>query len=213
MSQKNLTPIISRIYTGRVNLLDQLDKRGFDSSKYAGFSVSEISILKEKKQLDMLLEGKEENKDEKVYVKYHVDQKALKSAQIYNYVEDLYEIEQVLEKTDQLIIIINSNVNDTIINELQQIYNTTGYFITVFNIQELLFNILDHILVPNHKILSKDKKEEVYKKYNIHDDSQLPEISRFDPVSKVIGLRPGKVCEITRKNKTAIESKFYRFCY
>ena len=210
MSQKNLTPIISRIYSGRVNLLDQLDARGFDSSKYAGFSVSEISILKEKKQLDMLLEGKN---NEKVYVKYHVEQKALKSSQIYNYVEDLYDIEQVLEKKDQLIIIINSNVNDTIINELQQIYNTTGYFITVFNIQQLLFNILDHVLVPNHKILSDNEKEELYKRYNIHDNSQLPEISRFDPVSKVIGLRPGQVCEITRKNKTAIESKFYRFCY
>lgn len=210
MSQKNLTPIISRIYTGRINLLDQLHTRGFDISKYAGFSVSEISILKEKKQLDMLIEGKN---NEKVYVKYHVEQKALKSSQIYNYVEDLYEIEQLLEKTDQLIIIINSNVNDTIINEVQQIYNTMGYFITVFNIQQLLFNILEHVLVPEHRILSNDEKKELYKKYNIHENNQLPEISRFDPVSKVIGIRPGEVCEITRKNKTAIESKFYRFCY
>lgn len=210
MSQKNLTPLISRIYTSRVNLLDQLDDRGYDSSKYAGFSVSEVSLLKEKKQLDMFLEGKNGGK---VYVKYHVEQKALKSSQIYNYVEDLYEIEQILDKNDQLIIIITSNVNDTITNELQQIYNTSGYFITVFTIQELLYNILEHVLVPKHKILNKTEKEEVYSRYNIKNDSELPEISRFDPVSKVIGLRPGDVCEITRKNKTAIESKFYRFCY
>jgi DNA-directed RNA polymerase subunit H (RpoH/RPB5) len=210
MSQKTQTPLISRLYTSRNNLLIQLSERGFDTSKYSGFSISEISVLNEHKQMDMFLTAPETN--EKIYVKYH-DKKALKKEKIYEYVEDLFEVEQVLGKKDQLIIIIDSNVNDTIVNELTQIYNTQKYFITVFNVEELMFNILNHSLVPKHRILSEEDKQTFYKKYKINTDSQLPEISRFDPVAKVIGLRPGQVCEILRNSKTAISSYYYRFCY
>lgn len=210
MTQKTQTPLISRLYTSRNNLLIQLSERGFDTSKYAGFSISEISVLNEHKQLDMLLTDPETN--EKVYVKYH-DKKALKKEKIYEYVEDLFEVEQVLGKKDQLIILMDSNVNDTIINEVKQIYDSQKYFITVFKIEDLMFNILNHVLVPKHRILSNEEKENLYKKYKISSDSQLPEISRFDPVAKVIGLRPGQVCEILRHSKTAISSYYYRFCY
>ena len=49
-------------------------------------------------------------------------------------------------------------------------------------------------------------------KYNITDDAQFPDISRFDPVAKIIGIRPGQVCEIIRPSKTAIDGKYYRIC-
>ena len=48
----------------------------------------------------------------------------------------------------------------------------------------------------------------IMKKYNISNITQFPDISRFDPVAQVIGLRPGQVCEITRASKTAIESLY-----
>ena len=51
------------------------------------------------------------------------------------------------------------------------------------------------------------------KKYNITSDSELPEISRFDPVAKAIGIRPKEVCEILRPSKTSVITKFYRLCY
>ena len=210
MSQKTQTPFISRLYTSRNNLLIQLSERGFDTSKYAGFSVSEISVLNEHDQLDMFVTNPKTN--EKVYVKYH-SKKALKKEKIYEYTEDLFEVEQLLGKNDQLIIVINSSVNDTIVNELKQIYNSLKYFVTVFNVEELMFNILNHVLVPHHRIMSQEQKEQFYKDYKISSSSQIPEISRFDPVAKVIGLRPGQVCEIERKSKTAIESYYYRFCY
>ena len=61
----------------------------------------------------------------------------------------------------------------------------------------------------------QDAEQEVLKikeRYNIMSDAQFPDISRFDPVAQVIGLRPGQVCEITRSSKTAIETKYYRVC-
>ena len=74
------------------------------------------------------------------------------------------------------------------------------------------FNILDHELVPQHRVLTEREAEDIKKKYNIQDDSQIPDISRFSPVSLAIGIRPGNLCEIMRPSKTAIMAPFYRIC-
>ena len=66
-------------------------------------------------------------------------------------------------------------------------------------------------MVPNHRILNDEEKEDIIKKYNIIDDN-IPEISRYDPVAQVIGLRPMQYCEILRSSKTSITSLFYRIC-
>ena len=80
------------------------------------------------------------------------------------------------------------------------------------NVKESIFNILEHSLVPPHKILTDDEKKKVYKQYNITNDSQFPEISRFDPVASALGMRPGDLCKIERPSPTAITSTYYRLC-
>ena len=50
------------------------------------------------------------------------------------------------------------------------------------------------------------------KKYNITDKVQFPDISRFDPVARAIGLRPGQLCHIIRPSKTSIKANYYRIC-
>ena len=45
------------------------------------------------------------------------------------------------------------------------------------------------------------------------NDTEFPELSRFDPVAQAIGIRPGQVCKITRSSKTAIEAPYYRICF
>ena len=67
-------------------------------------------------------------------------------------------------------------------------------------------------MVPKHSVYPDEKKAELYKKYNITKDSEIPQISRFDPVAQAIGLRPGQICEIIRSSPTSITSVFYRFC-
>ncbi|MCS7121973.1 MAG: DNA-directed RNA polymerase subunit H [Archaeoglobaceae archaeon] len=67
----------------------------------------------------------------------------------------------------------------------------------------------DHILVPKHEILSKDKAEELLKLLGITRE-QLPKIKTSDPIVKEIGAKPGDIVKITRKSLTAGESLFYR---
>ena len=102
--------------------------------------------------------------------------------------------------------------NDTIRKTLTNIWEQDGVFVIVINIKRLQYNIMNHQLVPPHIVLSSEEAEEVKRKYNILDNSQMPDISRFSPVSQVIGIRPGDICRIYRPSKTAIKAEFYRVC-
>lgn len=193
------------IYKSRNNLLEILEMRGFDISDYNGFSLNEIHTLVNNQQLDMILEGKY-----KIYVKYFIE-KVLRPNNIYDMIEDLYNIEELLLPDDELIIVAKDEPNDTLQKLQSTIYEDENKFINIININRLQFNILKHTMVPPHRILNEEEKESVILKYNILDDN-IPPISRFDPVAQVIGLRPKQYCEIERPSKTSITSLFYRIC-
>ena len=127
-------------------------------------------------------------------------------------IDDLFVITETLKKTDTLFIIIKDDPNETLINELKHIWESEGIFIVVESIKRLQINILEHVLVPPHRVMVESEVVGIMKKYNIADRSLFPDISRFDPVARVIGLRPGQVCNIIRPSKTAIEANYYRVC-
>ncbi len=209
MTSKNST-IVSSIYKARSILLEQLQKRGFDISNYSNFSIHEIHTMFSNEQLDMLLSN---DKDHKVYVKFHLE-KSLRKENIMNAVDELFNIEMILNKeTDSLIIITKDEQNDTLIKSVNHIWNSEKAFVILYNIKRLQFNILDHVLVPNHIILDENEEKTLCEKYNIENKFlQLPEISRFDPVAIAIGIRPGQICKIERYSKTAIKTDYYRIC-
>lgn len=205
-----MTTIVSQLYTARRNLLAQLKKRGFSVDDYDHFSFNDIRVMFTNKQLDMLLTNPDTEK--KIYIKYHIATK-LRPSHIYDYIDDLFQLEDVLNTGDDLIIITKDKVPDTLTALMSNTYLRDNIFFVIFNLKQLAFNILNHALVPPHRILSKEEDVAMRKKYNITNDSELPEISRFDPVAKAIGIRPKEVCEILRPSKTSVITKFYRLCY
>lgn len=207
-NKKHTSSTISKIFKSRKILLNILEKRGFIIEDYNNFGINEIQIMSLNNQLDMLLTNKS---GKKIYVKYHTNK--LRDTHINEYKDDLFDIEEHLKKDDELLIIIkDQRINKTLEEYMNYIFIKDGIYVNIINIEEILFNILDHVMVPEHRILTNKEKEFIYNKYNIMEDSELPEISRFDPVAKIIGLRPGELCEITRSSKTSITSKYYRLC-
>lgn len=203
---------ISELYKSRKTLLQLLSDQDYDVTDYINFSVNEIHAMYTNNQLDMLLTSHEGEIDmKKSYVKYHLA-KTLRRENINDYIDDLFNLEQILTKKDTLIIIMKHEPNDTLVKELKQIWEQEGIFIIIFSIDRLQFNILKHEYVPPHLLLSNDEVLTVKKQYNIMNNSQIPEISRFDPVAQAIGMRPGEICKIIRPSKTAITSFFYRIC-
>ena len=200
---------ISKLYKSRTILLNILEKRDFNTSGYRNNSINEINIQLQNNQLDMLVEDK---KGKKIYIKYHLATK-IRNNNIYEYIEDLYNLEEILSKDDDLLIIVKENPNDSLITLMNNVYNTDGIYFNIFNMHDLQYNILEHKLVPHHRVLDDNELDEVKKKFNITNNKQFPEISRFDSVAQLIGLRPGQGCVIDRPSKTAIITKYYRLCY
>ena len=69
--------------------------------------------------------------------------------------------------------------------------------------------ILQHELVPEHRVLSIEEAAEVLKVLGVKP-SQLPRISINDPIVRLLGAKPGDIIEIRRRSPTAGESIAYR---
>ena len=216
MSTQNSSVLISEIFTSRQIILELMGKQGYNVNDYANFSINEVNSMKQNNQLDMLLETKDEvvtneNPKKKIYIRYYLSARPA-AKNIREMIDDLFILTETLRKEDTLFIIIKDDPNETLINEIKHIWEAEGVFIVIESIKRLQFNILNHVLVPPHRIMMESEVKEIIKKYNISDRTLFPDISRFDPVARAIGLRPGNVCHITRPSKTAIETNYYRIC-
>lgn len=207
--------LISVIHKSRENVLDLMEKQDYNTSEYAKFSINEVNSMKQNNQLDMLLEKNTEDpvtkRKQKIYIHYFITKK-ITSTNIQTLIDDLFNLEETLTKDDTLFIICKDDMNETITNELIHLWEKDGIFIVIESIKRLQFNILNHSLVPKHRVMSEDEVINVMVKHNINDRKQFPDISRFDPVARVIGLRPGQVCHIVRPSKTAVIADYYRIC-
>lgn len=216
MATQNSSVLISYIYNSRKIIIDLMRKQDYNVEDYANFSVSEVNSMKTNNQLDMLLEKNKEDpitkRKNKIYIRYHLGKTIRPNSHLQEMIDDLFNLEQVLTKDDTIFIIVKEEVNETMMQELKHIWEKDGIFIVIENIKRLQFNILDHSLVPDHRLISPAETAEVMTKYNIMNVEQFPEISRFDPVARVICLRPGQVCHIVRPSKTSIQSDYYRIC-
>jgi DNA-directed RNA polymerase subunit H (RpoH/RPB5) len=225
MSLSN-TDILS-IYNSRKTLIDVFltinDDMYFEYPNfkdYDSFNINEVEAMAKNDQLDMLLIS---NASPNIYVKYMLTKSTIRLQAIDDLVETLFEIEGTLKKSDTLIIVVNDEPNDSMIARLRHLYDERGIYIVMHNINRLQQNILKHTLVPQHKVVSTIKYSDengvevsdleiLMTKYKLKNLSQLPEISRFDPVALLIMLRPGQVCEINRKSATSVSTLYYRVC-
>lgn len=215
MTTQNISSLITSVYNSRKNILDLMNKQGYNTDEYSNFSINEVNIMFQNKQLDILLEKKVEDEStkrkKKIYIRYYLS-KTIRPNNLHEMIDDLFNLEEILTKEDTLYIIIKDEINETFINELKHLWEKDKIFIVIQSIHRLQFNILNHVLVPDHKVMNMMEVEEVKKRFNITNNNMFPDISRFDPVAQAIGIRPGEVCEITRQSKTAIKSLYYRIC-
>jgi DNA-directed RNA polymerase subunit H len=78
----------------------------------------------------------------------------------------------------------------------------------------LRFNVLEHELVPEHRLVSEEEAERILKAMHLTRD-QLPKIRRSDPVVQVLEriegpIEEGRMVKVIRVSNTAGVSEAYR---
>jgi DNA-directed RNA polymerase subunit H (RpoH/RPB5) len=207
--------LVKELYVSRQNLLTYLKNQHYDVSKYESFNISEINAMKQNSMLSydsaqLNFEVQHEDDEEKKCSIIYYLKSSMKQSILEGMIMDYYS-ENDKEKCSLIIITMNP-MNDSTIKTLKQTWKKYQEYVAMFDIPGLLFNILEHSFVPKHVKLNNEQKQEIYKKYNIGGDDQLPEISVFDPVARALLMRPGELCEITRYDKISLSNVFYRLC-
>ena len=208
MSQSS--QLITNLYKSRKILLEILSERGYNIDSQQNFTENEIRIMAQQKQLDFELEN--DTKTKKVQIKYLIQTK-IRNSSLKNYITDLLEEDSGIDPSStDLIIILKDKPNDSLLKVVDDFYSEKQFYINLFCIKSLLFNILKHEYVPDHKIIEEHVFKELKTNYNLNSRYQLPIINRHDAVANVLGIKPGDIVKITRPSKTAGQYTSYRCC-
>jgi DNA-directed RNA polymerase I, II, and III subunit RPABC1 len=94
-------------------------------------------------------------------------------------------------------IVIVTYVANRALETVMKHYKNTEFFIE----QEMMINIIDHILIPKHELLSDKETASFYETYNAKKKN-IAKIFVVDPVAKYYNMKIGQICRITRPSET-----------
>ncbi len=102
-------------------------------------------------------------------------------------------------------ILIVQDINQKSENTIES-YSTQS---EVFKISQLMINIVDHVLVPKHIVLSKEETDAVLEAYRAKKRDMML-IKTTDAVAKYYNMKPGEIVKIIRPSVMTVEAPAYR---
>ncbi len=72
------------------------------------------------------------------------------------------------------------------------------------------FDVFEHAYVPFHEILTDEERKEISEKFHA-EPFKFPWIRSMDPISIILGAKPGDVLRVTHKSETAGRYLSYRY--
>lgn len=132
--------------------------------------------------------------DDKMFVFFPDEAKiGVKTVQLY--VERMQQ-----ESVKRAIVIVRTGLTPSAKQAMRA--SAPEYILEDFLESEMLINITEHELVPQHILLTSEEKEELFSRYKLKE-SQLMKMLTTDPVARYYGFKRGQVIKIIRKSGTA----------
>ena len=196
-----------RLYRVRKTVHEILRDRGYLIDD-ADLSLSEAGYAlkygdSEREALTMLV-ARADDPTDRIFVFWPLDPK-VGVKPIKRYMERMNE-----EHVKRAILVVQFSLTPFAKQALVEICSNEGIIMEQFQESELLINITQHVLVPEHVVLTKEEKHILLKKYKLKE-SQLPRMQLNDPVARYYGMQRGQVVKIIRPSETAGKYVTYRY--
>lgn len=190
---------VFEFYRARNTLLEMLEDRKYPiDPSIKDISFEEFNIYYEKRQINFHVDRED---GDRMYVLFYTESKTFGKKE-YNTLMD--SIDTTLPSYS-VIIVLKDKLNTMMKRELE---GELFHHVQFFFLYELQFNITKHPIVPTHKLLTEEQKQEVLKKYDSKKEN-MPIISKNDPVTRYYGGKNGDMFEIIRRTKAGL-TYFYR---
>nr|AJA90777.1 DNA-directed RNA polymerase IV fifth largest subunit [Ginkgo biloba] len=111
------------------------------------------------------------------------------------------------ENVYRAIIVVQNKITPSAKQGIKEL--ATKFLLETFDETELLINVKEHALVPEHQILTPEEKNALLKQYSVQEN-QLPRMLESDPLARYYGLRRGKVVKLTYHSETTGHYVTYR---
>jgi DNA-directed RNA polymerase subunit H len=209
---------IDNLYRSRLTLLDILEARGYEVTKYRKFSPVEATAAADSLPGLNFTVVKKDDETKVCQVRYEKAISRQKLDTFFNDIDDAYS------ENTEVVVMLASAVSDAhhvvAFKQFAKLKaSETGEKIrrklrvSFFSIYMMVINPLTHVLVPKHEIVPEDQHKQLMESMYITSKSKFPEIKfHLDPIARCIGAIPGDIVKITRASASSGESIIYRVC-
>lgn len=207
------------------NVLKMLKERGYHVDTYQKIPEKKLRELYPQTNFELILKPSSDPKinhngiTKNMHVRFSIHSSKPSLDDVKSLVDD-FGIEDINEELDVNVMIIfseirkNKKTKSSKINHTQasnKLREKVSKHIQIFTYNELSFNIIDHVLVPKHELITNEEDiEDIIDGYRLQSKWRLPHVKESDPISKYYNAKRGSLFKITKPSVTAGAYTKYR---